>query len=243
MVTAVPITAVMVTGKGIARLPLARAAIASFLAQTYPAKKLLIINDGDYSVLDPAVNYESVEEFRVDGKRPLGELRNIGIRESTDDWIMQWDDDDFSHPERMTYQAGYMRDKHAIILRWQLRYSLTNDSAFLMKWGYPANPGIPGTVLFHKDTSKLYQAVGKKEDEYFLNDHYKSRTTVLHNSPESGRAHYYLRLQHKHNTWDARHIMGNYVNTEYHGRRDLGELEEQFLDSVVANHYLESANI
>ena len=243
MVTAVPITAVMVTGKDVARLPLARAAIASFMDQTYPAKKLLIINDGDYTVLDPDVKYESVEEFRVDGKRSLGELRNIGIREATDDWIMQWDDDDFSHPERMTYQAGYIREKYAIILRWQLRYSLTNNSAFLMKWGYPANPGIPGTVLFHKDMSKLYQEVGKKEDEYFLNDHYKHRTTVLHNSPESGRAHYYLRIQHTHNTWDARHIMGNYVKTEYYGRRDLGELEEQFLDSVVDKHYRESANI
>ena len=44
MVTAVPIAAVMVTGKDIARLPLARAAIPSFMEQTYPAKKLLIIN-------------------------------------------------------------------------------------------------------------------------------------------------------------------------------------------------------
>ena len=44
---------VMVTGKGLGRRALATWAIASFAKQTYSKKKLIIINDGEYSVLSP----------------------------------------------------------------------------------------------------------------------------------------------------------------------------------------------
>lgn len=71
---------VMITGKDAQHEKLARLSVKSFLAQTYSNKKLLIINDGAYSLSD--LNCDEVKEIRVensDGKIKLGGLRNVAF--------------------------------------------------------------------------------------------------------------------------------------------------------------------
>jgi hypothetical protein len=63
---------------------------------------------------DISKSHPKVQYIHVDGKRPIGELRNICIAEAlkTDaDYIAFWDDDDFYVPHRFTHAIN-MLNKH-----------------------------------------------------------------------------------------------------------------------------------
>ena len=117
---------VMITGKHVHREKLARLSVKSFVEQTYSNKKLLIINDGEYSLSD--LNCDEVEEIRVDnsdGKLKLGGLRNVAFdhMQEGDVWV-QWDDDDWRHPSLLEIQYKYLSDNDvgACFLNEQVMY-------------------------------------------------------------------------------------------------------------------------
>ena len=206
------VTAIMITGKHASRHDLAMASVSSFERQLYRNKDLLIINDGDEPLHTHGVPL-NVREIQVPKGMTLGELRNIGLTEATGDLVMQWDDDDWSHPVRMGYQArAWMQNPtNAVLLRWQVRYSFVSDSAVEWAWTdkHPTIPGIPGTIL-HANTPELkYRSEKKAEDDYFLEDNFQGKMTVLQNSPTRGQVHYYVRFYHGGNTWDEKHVMGD----------------------------------
>src|ERR1700753_2069997 len=99
------ITAVMVT-KG--RLSLVRESYACFKQQTYPSKKMLIVTDGnkkEHEALKKLVKTDKdLTIMHVDGKRTLGELRNLSIEYAPSDLTIQWDDDDWYGPTRIMNQ-------------------------------------------------------------------------------------------------------------------------------------------
>ena len=91
------------------RANLARRAIQCYLQQTYPNKELVIIDDGqeDYA---PVLADVPAGELRYIKLEPapgqvLGMLRNRSLEEATGDFMAQWDDDDWYHPERIERQA------------------------------------------------------------------------------------------------------------------------------------------
>ncbi|GAB5554778.1 MAG: hypothetical protein Sapg2KO_43690 [Saprospiraceae bacterium] len=90
------------------RFQQAKKAIHCFLAQSYPNRELIIIDDG----LDTQLR-NWVEELKEDqvhffhlpaeGKK-LGVLRNLSREYAQGAYIAQWDDDDFSHSNRLLFQ-------------------------------------------------------------------------------------------------------------------------------------------
>lgn len=109
------------------RLAFARRAIACFQAQTYPAKELLIVDDGPDE--DLVRHLEESPDSRIRLARlpaenlPLGALRNIAVARASGEYVTQWDDDDLAHPHRIELQMGVLGAVGAdacLLSRWQI---------------------------------------------------------------------------------------------------------------------------
>ena len=227
--TAPLVTAVMVTGKDPARVGMAVAAVKSFQLQTYTNKNLLIVTDGSSPLDYYGANDPQLSQIHVAQKLTLGTLRNLCLEYATGEFIIQWDDDDWSHPDRIRQQVERaLVTGGAVTLGRQIRYSFANNNAFVCQ-ADRSLPGIPGTIL-HPRTELRYPELPKHEDSHFL----KSFTTVdiLDNSPEL-----YVRFHHSANTWNLRHIMRRYAAGR--GRWSLPPSARTYLHQVIDEHYRE----
>jgi UDP:flavonoid glycosyltransferase YjiC (YdhE family)/mannosyltransferase OCH1-like enzyme len=114
------ISCLMITGgsRSCGRLPLTQRAVQLFLTQTYPAKELVIIDDSADESLEEWLNAECGDSLpRGDivylhlppEGRSLGSLRNAAVGRSRGTYVAQWDDDDLSHPQRLTVQMAVLK--------------------------------------------------------------------------------------------------------------------------------------
>jgi glycosyltransferase involved in cell wall biosynthesis len=190
------ISALMITGKDEFHMPMAKISINSFNAQTYPNKELVIINDGQYS-LNPTQS--NIREYKIDkmNERKLGDLRNITLDKCLGDFIIQWDDDDYSHKNRMLEQYICLTENKvkAVILKKQIKYSFKSNVAFVHDL-WP----LVGTIL-HERTMFRYENIDKAEDAVFYNN-FRGSSIIYNNLPSL-----YIRFYHGHNTWDENHVM------------------------------------
>ncbi len=115
------VTAVMLTAN---RPELARRAIAGFIAQTYPNKKLYIYDTGEEPIVaalpDQYPLHGIVYHRGKDLGRSVGELRNwanswasAGHKDHQPDILWHLDDDDWSHPNRMAEQVELLQSSGA----------------------------------------------------------------------------------------------------------------------------------
>uniref|UniRef100_A0A7C4LJE9 Glycosyltransferase n=1 Tax=Schlesneria paludicola TaxID=360056 RepID=A0A7C4LJE9_9PLAN len=129
--------------------------IAMFLAQDYPAKELIILNDCPGQKL--AGEFPDVRIVNVDARWPtLGEKRNAAIELARGDYIAVWDDDDIYLPWRLSHGMQRIRDLQAPLYcpaeYWAYWGSEDlHDNRALLNWIY--HP----LVIFRKE---LWQAVG-----------------------------------------------------------------------------------
>lgn len=229
------VSAVMVTGKN-DRSKLAAAAIRAFERQTWPTKQLVIVTD----------NQETAEQYRtrpylcptkicyIDAPRSLGELRNEGLVQADGEYIVQWDDDDWYHPQRITYQMQFAEPGLAVVLKHQIRYSFANQAAFVYTQSRPGQ-GIHGTVLHHKSPELVYEKIGKHEDSHFLDTHFGHGKLVVVDNWQ--RPELYIRLHHGLNTWDAGHILGKYAKAGFSGVCNLPPTAAAYLKQVLESDY------
>ena len=175
---------------------MAEKSIRSFLQQTYPNKQLIIINDGTYTFKE--LKEKNITEIKLNKKYILGELRNMGLKEIPENGIyLQWDDDDWHHPEIMRKQYEYMKSQSAdaCLLKNQVQYFFNYNVARI------ASNRI-GTIMCKKKKAISYPTIAKSEDEYFFKQYTEQYHVVTWNNPEF----YYIRFIHGHNTWDEEHF-------------------------------------
>ncbi len=233
------VTAVMVTGKSKERYPLAAAAIKSVEQQTWPSKQLVIVTD-DY---DAALHYGQrsyavpTKTIYVSGPKTLGELRNEGLKEADGAYVMQLDDDDWSHPDRIKEMMRAASPTTAVTLMDQVRYSFNRNCAFAYRRVH--HQGICGTVLHAKLPELAYEPIGKHEDCRFLDTHFKGRVTVLDNH---GLPQLYIRFFHGANTWDEDHVMCKHVRDRDKDQWYLSEEQKTYLKEVLDREYRPSSS-
>lgn len=130
-------------------------AIRSYQSQTYPAKELLIVDNGDdrtESLIpsdDPSIRY-----LRVTGPRTTGEMRNLCGMHARGGILCHFDSDDWSAPERVTDQVtrlgtfGVVTGYHTMFFydvrdgrcyHWQgsvatIRYALGTSLCYRKEW-------------------------------------------------------------------------------------------------------------
>lgn len=87
------------------RRPFIRAAIQSFLDQTYENRELVIVDDGDERVLDLIPADPRIRYLQGPGRLSTGRKRNMCCDISAGEIICHFDDDDFSMPTRIADQV------------------------------------------------------------------------------------------------------------------------------------------
>ena len=220
------IYAIMITGKDEHHFNLANNSIQSFLEQSYPNKELVIINDGEYNF--DHIQDDRVREIHLNRKYPLGSLRNIGLEAIPKNAVwMQWDDDDWHHPEVMKRQYDYMISNGAdmCLLSNQVQYCFRIDSAWVL-----SRRGIPGTVMCRNKKDIRYPLLNKDEDTQFYRDYRKKYKASWFQNPP----HLYLRFIHGSNTCDEEHFGIAYRKEN---SWNLDEISAAYLSKILHQYF------
>ena len=201
------------------RLALAKLAIRSYAEQSYPSRELVIVTDGEESFRSALTLY--VEELGIAGVRmiypgsrglTLGALRNISMETARGEIICQWDDDDYSHPERLAVQARQMlaQAAGACFFTDHLQYIEPEGVLSWIDWSIDGrNKGLlqlaPGTLMMHRDTRFRYVESGpdarRGEDWLFMEAVYGSIPVAA----LKGVGYLYLYRYHGRNTFSRDH--------------------------------------
>ena len=201
------------------RLALAKLAIRSYAGQSYPDRELVIVTDGEAAFRTALTSY--AEELGIAGVRlidpgpgrwTLGALRNISIAEARGEIICQWDDDDYSHPERLAVQSRHMlaHSAGASFFTDHLQYIEPEGFLSWIDWSIGGkNQGLlqlaPGTLMMHREARFRYPESGpdarRGEDWLFMEAVYASLPVAA----LQGAGHLYLYRYHGRNTFSREH--------------------------------------
>jgi hypothetical protein len=181
------------------RRPFVPRAVRQFLAQDYPNKELVILDDGADGVADLVPDDPRVRYLRHAGRMPLGTKRNDCVRASRGELIMHWDDDDWMAPRRIRCQVEALLASGAEVCG--LRRALFHDPGTGRTWLYEYPAGarpwlIGGTLLYRLDFWRRapFPAVNAGEDTRFLWAH------ALERVAEPDDFTFYVALIHPGNT-------------------------------------------
>jgi glycosyltransferase involved in cell wall biosynthesis len=88
------------------RRPFVTFALRYFLAQDYPNKELVVVDDGSDPVGDLVEHAPGVRYVRLSSRISIGAKRNLACQHARGDLIAHWDDDDWYTPDRLRYQVA-----------------------------------------------------------------------------------------------------------------------------------------
>ena len=195
------------------RRQLCKRAIRCYRRQTYANKELVVVDDGreDLEPLLAELPSDEVVYVRLE-KRPenvLGQLRNVALDAARGDFVAQWDDDDWYHPERLERQAAPLLEGYdACTLSGALMHLDTTEFLLHPYIGY-LRDGVPGSIVHRCDPEVRYEGMRKGEDTVYLKAWTRRRYTKL----DASEVHLFIRCFHGNNTWDAAHFLRRMRNT------------------------------
>lgn len=197
------VSCLMVTAN---RLHLARRAIQCFKNQSYKNKELVILDDGsqDYSPLLNDIPSSEIKYIQLDGSNNyvLGQLRNLSLEAATGDYLIQWDDDDWYHPERVEIQASIL-DKGFDVCCLSSAIMHLDTPEFIEHPYIGILPdGIPGSIMHKRNDDIRYPETRRAEDTVYLKQWMEKKYFKLENSYN----YLFLRAYHGQNTWEQVHF-------------------------------------
>lgn len=198
------VSCLMVTAN---RKHLMRRSILCFNKQRYANKELVIVDDGEQNLeevltLLPASELKYIK-LKKDPQNTLGKLRNRSLDEAGGDFIIQWDDDDWYHPDRISIQAETLNEGYdACCLSGALMHL---DEEPYMQHPYVGYlpDGIPGSIMHRADADIRYPHTRRAEDTVFLKQWMEKRYIQL---PDS-YSYLFIRCYHGSNTWEKEHFL------------------------------------
>jgi ADP-heptose:LPS heptosyltransferase/2-polyprenyl-3-methyl-5-hydroxy-6-metoxy-1,4-benzoquinol methylase len=124
-------------------------AIRYFLAQDYPEKELVIVDDGADSVADLVPDDPRLRYFRNERRQPVGAKRNFACRAARGEVLVHWDDDDWSAPWRLRYQIEQLQAAGADICGLNRVWFYARDEKRAWEYVYPSRqkPWVYGASL------------------------------------------------------------------------------------------------
>lgn len=121
------------------RRPFIPSAINYFLQQDYPARELIIVDDGADPVADLIPNDGGIRYFRLETRQTVGAKRNFACQQARGEIIVHWDDDDWMAPWRLSYQIGELLAARADLCGLATVYYLTVAGDAAWQYVYPKN--------------------------------------------------------------------------------------------------------
>lgn len=202
------VSCLMVTAN---RAGLARRAVECFLAQRWPNRELIVVDDGheDYTPLFAAIPADRVVYRKVAkaADTTLGALRNLTLDLARGQVVAQWDDDDWYHPERLTRQMALLDAGHAVCLLRGTLMHLDAPEWFDHPYVGTLEPGVPGSIVHRADPAVRYPEKRRGEDTDFLSNWTPDQIGVL-DAPGL-----FVRAFHGANTWERDHFERRVRNT------------------------------
>jgi glycosyltransferase involved in cell wall biosynthesis len=161
-------------------------AIHLFLAQDYPEKELIIIDDGTDAVSDLVPADPRIRHILVTPRAPVGAKRNAACAAARGEVIIHWDDDDWYAPWRLRYQVAALQEGSADIcgLDRVLYRNEVDGTAWEYVWPRAGGTWLHGATLCYRRTlwqRHSFPAISIGEDTQFLRGHAGAR--------KIGRAH------------------------------------------------------
>jgi len=146
-------------------------AISCFLDQTYRARELVVVDDGDEAIEDLVTGRPDVRYVRLAHRTVLGEKRNIAAEIARGELLAHWDDDDWSHPERLARQVAALASSvDACGLSELLWWEPANQRAWRYRYA-GHRPWVAGNTLAYRKDAWLrspFPALPVGEDTAFL---------------------------------------------------------------------------
>ena len=155
-------------------------AIRYFLAQDYPNRELVVVDDGSDCVADLIPDDPRLRYVRLDERRTIGAKRNLACEHAHGELVMHWDDDDWSAPTRLGYQVEMFNKQDVDVSglsavyfcdpagrqAWRYEYPKArrpwvHDATFCYRRAFWADAPFPDTS-FGIDTSYLWQGLPKR---------------------------------------------------------------------------------
>ena len=107
-------------------------ALRCFFAQDYPNLELVVVDDGTDPIRDLLPDDPRIRYIRLADKQTIGAKRNLACAEARGEFILHWDDDDWSRHDRVSCQIDSLRQPKAEISGTSIVYYYceATDSAY-----------------------------------------------------------------------------------------------------------------
>jgi hypothetical protein len=113
-------------------------AIRYFLEQDYPNRELVVVDDGSDSVADLIPVDPRIRYVRLPERRTIGAKRNLACERAAGELVVHWDDDDWSAPWRLRYQAEMFRSQDVDVSGLSALFFCDPASGRAWRYEYPA---------------------------------------------------------------------------------------------------------
>jgi glycosyltransferase involved in cell wall biosynthesis len=147
-------------------------AVELFLAQDYPHRELLVLDDGSDAVGDLLPADPRIRYHRLSGRLALGAKRNLAAERAAGEILAHWDDDDWMAPWRLRYQVRELLE--AGVDACGLERLFFHDPEGDRAWEYRYSGLLPwvagGTLCYTRSfwEGHRFAARGEGEDNDFL---------------------------------------------------------------------------
>ncbi len=124
-------------------------AVRYFLRQDYPAKELIVVDDGPAPVSDLLPADDRIVYRRLETRTILGAKRNLACQLARGPVIAHWDDDDWASPDRLSVQVAALTGSGADVCGTAslLYYDPTSGGAWRFTWPPGLRPWAAGPSL------------------------------------------------------------------------------------------------
>jgi glycosyltransferase involved in cell wall biosynthesis len=204
----------MVTLPTAYRTQLLRRSVAAYCQQTYAASELVIVVDtvtpseaSDVLAMVAALGRQDIRVVLPERKLSLGALRNLSWREARGDVICQWDDDDLSHPQRVSLQleALLASGRPACYLQEFMQYFPIERRLYRVNFRVSPDQVAVNTLMCRRNLAVAYPEAGlnatRGEDAALVQ---QIRDNGGYHALE-GMPHLFVYVSHGRNTWEDGH--------------------------------------
>jgi len=187
------------------RFKLVKRAINCWLKQSFKNTELVIVEDGEDEtqnfIKSLIKKHPQIRYFRPIKRYNLGQLRNLSLKLAKGKYVINWDDDDFSHSKRVEVQLeAIIKKKASLCLLSRGTIAMLPSNEF----GYGPKIRMINTVLAKRSDIPYYSEQEKGEDSYMLSEATRKRLKIV----KVDRPDLYIYIFHGNNTWDEKHLMG-----------------------------------
>jgi len=127
------------------------AALQCFLAQDYPERELIVVDDGDDPIDDLLPSDPRIRYFRLPERLTIGGKRNFACEQARGAIIAHWDDDDWYPASRLRTQVDALRERGADLCGSSVLHFHDRErgQAFLYRYA-GRDPWVAGTTFVYR---------------------------------------------------------------------------------------------